>query len=61
MLVAEKEHEGDWIVKFVHLLEVWDLVEIAHVDDSKVLDSISDTYAQGLAQIAGQIRICYLR
>jgi hypothetical protein len=28
----------------VHLLEVGDLVEIAHIDDGKVLDSIGDAY-----------------
>jgi len=28
----------------VHLLEVGDLVEIAYIDDSKVLDSIGDAY-----------------
>jgi hypothetical protein len=28
----------------VHLLEVGDLVEIAHIDDGKVLDSIRDAY-----------------
>jgi len=30
------------VEQFVHLLEVGDLVEIAHIDDGKVLDSISD-------------------
>ena len=28
----------------VHLLEVGDLVEIAHINNSKVLDSIGDAY-----------------
>jgi hypothetical protein len=28
----------------VHLLKVGDLVEIAHIDDSKVLNSIGDAY-----------------
>jgi hypothetical protein len=28
----------------VHLLEVRDLVEIAYIDDGKVLDSIGDAY-----------------
>jgi len=43
MLVSEEEHEGDGIVELVHLLEVGNLVKIADIDDSEVLDSISDT------------------
>lgn len=43
MLVPEEEHEGNGIVEFVHLLEVWDLIEIADIDDGEVLDSVSDT------------------
>ena len=30
----------------VHLLEVGDLVEIADVDDGKVLDTVGDTYGE---------------
>jgi len=43
MFVAEEEHEGDWVVEFIHLLEVRDLVKIAHIDDGKVLYSMGDT------------------
>jgi len=43
MLVSKEEHECDGIVEFVHLLEVRNLIEIADVDDGKVLDSICDT------------------
>jgi hypothetical protein len=42
VFVAEEEHQGDWVVDFVHLLEVRNLVEIAHIDGGKVLDSIGD-------------------
>ena len=43
MLVAEEEHEGYWVVKLIHLLEVWHLIEVANVDDGKVLDTIGDS------------------
>jgi len=43
VLVAEEEHKRDGIVEFVHLVEVGDLVEVADVDDSEVLHTISDT------------------
>jgi len=43
VLVAEEEHEGNSVVKFVHLLEIGNLIEIADVDDSKVFDLVSDT------------------
>lgn len=42
MLVPEEEHDGHGIVKFVHLLEVGHLVEIADVDDGEVLDLVGD-------------------
>lgn len=42
VLVAEEEHDGHGIVKFVHLVEVRDLVEIADVDDGKVFDAVGD-------------------
>lgn len=45
MLVAEEEHESHWIVQLVHLLEVWNLIEITHVEDGKVLDAVRDPYA----------------
>lgn len=40
-VILEKKEEA---ILTIHLLEVRDLVEIAHIDDGKVLDSISDTY-----------------
>jgi hypothetical protein len=39
--IIEKETE---VLLTVHLFEVRALVEIAHIDDSKALDSISDAY-----------------
>jgi len=42
MLVSKEKHNCYRVVQFVHLLEVRDLVEIAHIDDGKVLDSIGD-------------------
>jgi hypothetical protein len=42
VLVAEEEHQGDGVVEFIHLLEVGNLVEVADVDDSEVLDAFSD-------------------
>ena len=44
MLVAEEEHKRDRIVKFVHLVEVGDLVEVANVDDSEVLHTIGNAW-----------------
>lgn len=38
----EKEHDGTWIVQFVHGVEVRDTVDIADVDDGKILDFLSD-------------------
>jgi hypothetical protein len=43
MFVAEEKHECDGIIKFVHLLEVGDLIEVADVYYGEVLDTISDT------------------
>lgn len=56
MLVAEEEHKRDGIVEFVHLVEVGDLVEVADVDDSEVLHTISDTYEKvsGFLQYKGK-------
>ncbi len=45
VLVAEEEHERHWIVQFIHLLEVRDLVKIANVDYCEILDTIGNTYA----------------
>jgi uncharacterized 2Fe-2S/4Fe-4S cluster protein (DUF4445 family) len=42
VLVAEEEHKRDGIVKFVHLVEVRNLVEIANVDDSEVFHTVGD-------------------
>lgn len=44
MFVAEEEHERDWVVEFVHLLEVRHLVEIAYIEDRKVFDSVGDSF-----------------
>ena len=55
MLIAEEEHEGDRIVEFVHLLEVFYFVDVANIDDGEVLHNIGDlvehlilTHAVGL-------------
>ncbi len=42
VFVAEEEHKGNGVVEFVHLLEVGDLIEVADVDNSKVLDALGD-------------------
>lgn len=42
MLVSKEEHERDRVVQFVHLFKVGHLVEIADVDDGKVLDAVGD-------------------
>ncbi len=42
MLVAEEEHEGDGVVKLIHLLKVGNLIEVADVDDGEVLDTVGD-------------------
>jgi hypothetical protein len=42
VFVAEKEHDGHWIVELVHLIEVGHLIQIADVDDSKILDAVGD-------------------
>jgi hypothetical protein len=43
VFVSEEELEGEGIVKFVHLLEVGDLIEVADVGDCEVLDTSGDT------------------
>lgn len=42
MFIPKEEHDGARVVEFVHLLEVGHLVQIAEVDDGKVLDAIGD-------------------
>lgn len=42
MFVAEEEHDGHWVVEFVHLLEIGHLVQVAEVDDGEVLDALGD-------------------
>lgn len=42
VLISEKEHQRDRIVQFVHLLEVGDLVEVTHVDDSEVFHPVGN-------------------
>jgi hypothetical protein len=42
VLVAEEEHHRHRVVELVHLLEIRDLVEVADVDDGKVLDAVGD-------------------
>ena len=44
MLVAEKEHERDRIVEFVHLFEIGHLIEVANVEDGEVFDSVGDSW-----------------
>lgn len=44
MFVSEEEHECHWVVEFVHLLEVRHLIEIAHVENCKVFDSVGDSF-----------------
>jgi hypothetical protein len=45
VLVAEEEHERHRVVEFVHLLEVWHLIEIADVDDREILHPVGDTWS----------------
>ena len=42
VFIAEEEHDGHWVVEFVHLLEVGHLVEVAEVDDGEVFDALGD-------------------
>ena len=46
MFITEEEHDSHRVVELVHLLEVWDLVEIADVDDGKVLDAVGDSWSK---------------
>jgi hypothetical protein len=43
VLVPEKEHDCAWVVQLIHGIEVWHLRDIHYVNDSKVLDVLSDT------------------
>jgi hypothetical protein len=43
MFVLEEEQEYDRIVEFVHLLEVWYLIEMANVDNGGVLNTVRNT------------------
>lgn len=43
MLVSEEEHERHRVIQFVHLVEIFDLFQIANVDDCEVLDTVCDT------------------
>lgn len=42
MFIPKEEHDGARVVEFVHLLEIGHLVQIAEVDDGKVLDAVGD-------------------
>ena len=42
VFVAEEEHQRHGIVQFVHLFEIGDLVQVAHVDDGEVFDAVGD-------------------
>lgn len=43
-ILEKKNNLMTEVLLTVHLLKVGDLVEIAHIDDSKVLNSIGDAY-----------------
>lgn len=38
----EEEHDCTGVVQFVHCVEIWDAIDVAHVDDGKVLYLLSD-------------------
>ena len=42
MLVPEEEHECHRVVKFIHLIKVLDLFQVADENDSEVLDAVCD-------------------
>ena len=42
VLVAEEEHKRDGIVKFVHLFEVRNLVEVANINNGEILNTVSN-------------------
>lgn len=43
MFIAEEEHYCHRVIEFVHLNEIWHLIDIAKVDDGKILDAIGDS------------------
>jgi len=42
MFVPEKEHDRTRIVQFVHLVEVWDFIDINEVEDGKIFAFVGD-------------------
>jgi hypothetical protein len=42
MLVTKEEHDSTRVIKFIHFVEVWNLVNVNKVEDSKVLDLVGD-------------------
>ena len=42
MLIAKEKHKRDRVVELVHLLEVGDLIQIADIEDSEILDAVGD-------------------
>jgi hypothetical protein len=48
VFIAEEKHQRHRVVQLVHLLEVRHLVEVAHVHDREVFDSVCDSYGSTL-------------
>lgn len=46
MLIPPKEHDGTFVVEFVHLIEVWHLLVVTDVDDGEVAHPVSDLVQQ---------------
>ena len=44
MFVTKEEHEGYRIIQFIHLFEVWDLIEIAYIENGKIFYPVGDTF-----------------
>ncbi len=42
MFIPEKKHQRNRIIQFIHLLEIRHLIQIAHVQDGEILDSVGD-------------------
>ena len=57
MLITKKEHQCYGVVQFVHLLEVWDLVEITDIKDGKVLDAIGDLYMEKIQLVSKVLKL----
>lgn len=51
MFVPKEEHQRHGVVKLVHLLEVRHLVEVAHVKDGEVLDTVGDSWVGQLVAV----------